>query len=255
MSTPGGNAASELGAQMPPNGRFRLKVRIGRAPICISGKCGCESSLSGEIKCSGKATAKTDISFEKGGAFGLASPAWCEDGGTAGKQALKKAGGDIGLFSFARRREIGGYGAPFDAFAQIPDGKAEIKIGGKPAAPGMGKSAIMPAGLPHPLGLRKISICRLPYPGRWAAFLKRQSAVPESRRLGGPFQSPRGRGFLRAGRPPTRHAYPPDARRAKAGSGKIQTVLTQAKNPPRRQRARARRHAGCETAYFFARSS
>lgn len=106
MSTPGGNAASELGARMPPNGRFRLKVRIGRDPICISGKCGCESPLSGEIKCSGKATAKTDISFEKGGAFGLASPAWCEDGGTAGKQALKKAGGDIGLFSFARRREI-----------------------------------------------------------------------------------------------------------------------------------------------------
>lgn len=58
MSTPGGNAASELGARMPPNGRFKLKVRIGRDPICISGKCGCESPLSGGNKMLGKSDCK-----------------------------------------------------------------------------------------------------------------------------------------------------------------------------------------------------
>ena len=60
MSPVGAGTRSELGARILPNGHFRLKLTIGRDSFVISGKCDYGNSPSGNIKCTGKLTAKTD---------------------------------------------------------------------------------------------------------------------------------------------------------------------------------------------------
>lgn len=60
MSPLGENVTSELGARILPNGHFRLKLRIGRDSFAVFGKCDYGNSPSGDIKCEGKLTVKTD---------------------------------------------------------------------------------------------------------------------------------------------------------------------------------------------------
>lgn len=67
------------------------------------------------------------------------------------KQLIKMPTGNITLFAFDKGEGLSEHSAPFDAFVQILDGKAEIKIGGKPYILTEGQFIIMPANIPHAL--------------------------------------------------------------------------------------------------------
>jgi len=67
------------------------------------------------------------------------------------KQLLNKKAGTLTLFAFDKGEGLSEHTAPYDASVLILDGKAEIKIGGKPHKLKKGEMIIMPAGIPHSL--------------------------------------------------------------------------------------------------------
>jgi len=67
------------------------------------------------------------------------------------KQILNKKAGTLTLFAFDKGEGLSEHTAPYDASVLLLDGKAEIKIGGKPHKLKKGEMIIMPAGVPHSL--------------------------------------------------------------------------------------------------------
>jgi quercetin dioxygenase-like cupin family protein len=67
------------------------------------------------------------------------------------KQVIKAPTGNITLFAFDKGEGLSEHSAPFDAFVQILDGKAEIIIGGVPNIVKEGEFIVMPANIPHAL--------------------------------------------------------------------------------------------------------
>lgn len=59
--------------------------------------------------------------------------------------------GTVTLFAFERWQGLSEHTAPYDAIVQILDGKALIKIDGKPFSLKKGEMIIMPARKPHSL--------------------------------------------------------------------------------------------------------
>lgn len=72
-------------------------------------------------------------------------------GGVVSKQVLKREKGNITLFSFDKEQGLSEHSAPFDAFVQILEGEAEIRIDKQPVKLKAGESIIMPANIPHAL--------------------------------------------------------------------------------------------------------
>lgn len=70
-------------------------------------------------------------------------------GGVVSKQVLKREKGNITLFSFDKEQGLSEHSAPFDAFVQILEGEAEIRIDKQPVKLKAGESIIMPANIPH----------------------------------------------------------------------------------------------------------
>ncbi|KGN78701.1 cupin [Porphyromonadaceae bacterium COT-184 OH4590] len=73
------------------------------------------------------------------------------DGGVISKQVTKNSVGNITIFSFDKGQGLTEHTANFDAFVQILDGEAEIRIDGTPYLLKKGDSIIMPANRPHAL--------------------------------------------------------------------------------------------------------
>ena len=67
------------------------------------------------------------------------------------KQILNKKAGTLTLFAFDKGEGLSEHTAPYDATVMILDGKAAIRIGGKPHVLKKGEMIIMPAGIPHSL--------------------------------------------------------------------------------------------------------
>ncbi|MBF0217192.1 MAG: cupin domain-containing protein [Candidatus Omnitrophica bacterium] len=65
------------------------------------------------------------------------------------KTLLNKKSGTLTLFAFDKGQGLSEHTAPFDAVVYILDGKAELKIGGKPVIASPGEMVIMPANVPH----------------------------------------------------------------------------------------------------------
>lgn len=65
------------------------------------------------------------------------------------KQILVKKAGTLTLFAFAKGEGLSEHTAPYDASILILDGKAEIRIDGKPHRVKKGELIIMPAHIPH----------------------------------------------------------------------------------------------------------
>lgn len=59
--------------------------------------------------------------------------------------------GTVTLFAFDKGQGLSEHTAPFDALVYIVDGRAEIKISGKPSIVRKGEMIIMPANKPHAL--------------------------------------------------------------------------------------------------------
>ncbi|WP_080905856.1 cupin domain-containing protein [Parabacteroides sp. Marseille-P3160] len=72
-------------------------------------------------------------------------------GGIVSKQVMKNEAGNITLFSFDKGQGLSEHTAPFDAFVQILDGEAEIRIGGQPHRVKKGEAILMPANIVHAL--------------------------------------------------------------------------------------------------------
>lgn len=72
-------------------------------------------------------------------------------GGIVSKQVTKNKVGNITIFSFDKEQGLTEHTANFDAFVQILDGEAEIRIGGVPHLLKKGDCIIMPANIPHAL--------------------------------------------------------------------------------------------------------
>lgn len=87
----------------------------------------------------------------KGEAFSLAEHISYSPGSVVSKTMLKKDTGNITLFSFDAGQGLTEHTSPYDAVVHILDGKAEIKIGGKPQIVQAGQLLIMPADVPHAL--------------------------------------------------------------------------------------------------------
>lgn len=92
-----------------------------------------------------------DNIFEKGTILNLSQLIDYSEGGVVSKQILKSAPGNITLFSFYKGQGLTEHTAPFDAMVQIIEGKAEIKVGGKPFDLVAGETIIMPANISHAL--------------------------------------------------------------------------------------------------------
>lgn len=67
------------------------------------------------------------------------------------QEIVKKDTGTVTLFAFDKGQGLSEHTAPFDALVYIVDGRAEIKISGKPSIVRKGEMIIMPANKPHAL--------------------------------------------------------------------------------------------------------
>jgi quercetin dioxygenase-like cupin family protein len=84
-------------------------------------------------------------------ALGLADLVSYQEGSVVSRTLLDKKAGTITVFAFSAGEGLSEHTAPFDAFVQIIDGKAEITVDGVLHAVGSGQIIIMPANKPHAL--------------------------------------------------------------------------------------------------------
>ncbi len=66
-------------------------------------------------------------------------------------QILNKKAGTLTLFAFGQGEGLSEHTAPYDASVMVLDGKAELRIGGKPHVVKKDEMIIMPANVPHSL--------------------------------------------------------------------------------------------------------
>jgi quercetin dioxygenase-like cupin family protein len=72
-----------------------------------------------------------------------------QTGAIVSRTLIKKPTGTVTLFAFDAGQELSEHTAPFDALAQILEGKAEITISGHPQHLTTGQIVMMPADKPH----------------------------------------------------------------------------------------------------------
>jgi len=74
-----------------------------------------------------------------------------QEGSVVSKTVINKKNGSVTLFAFYKGQGLSEHKAPYDALVQILDGKAEIKLSGKPYRLAKGEIILMPANQPHAL--------------------------------------------------------------------------------------------------------
>lgn len=89
--------------------------------------------------------------YEKSKVIALEESIDYATGGVISKQVTKNKAGNITLFSFDKGQGLTEHTANYDAFVQILDGEAEIRIGGAPHLLKKGDCIIMPANVSHGL--------------------------------------------------------------------------------------------------------
>lgn len=83
--------------------------------------------------------------------FDLATLLKYQSDAVVSRQIIKKNTGNVTLFAFDKDQGLSEHTAPFDALVYIVDGRAEIRIEGKPAVVKKGQMIILPANKPHAL--------------------------------------------------------------------------------------------------------
>lgn len=87
--------------------------------------------------------------FPKGEKFSFSDSVAYADGSIVSKILLRSDKGNVTLFAFDQGEVLSEHTAPYDAIAQILDGKSEVIIDGKTHELIAGESIIMPANVPH----------------------------------------------------------------------------------------------------------
>lgn len=108
-----------------------------------------------EIRLNNRKQTMTKETYPKATVLDISASVEYSDGGIISKQVLKNEVGNITLFSFDQGQGLSEHTAPFDAFVQILEGEAEIRIGGQPLLLKAGRSVIMPANVSHALHATK----------------------------------------------------------------------------------------------------
>jgi quercetin dioxygenase-like cupin family protein len=78
-----------------------------------------------------------------------------QPGSVVSREIIRKDIGTITIFSFDAGQGLSEHTAPYDAFVNILDGEAVIRIEGKPHTVKKGEFIIMPANKPHSLHAEK----------------------------------------------------------------------------------------------------
>lgn len=78
-----------------------------------------------------------------------------QDGAVVSKEVFKNKSGTITLFAFAQGQGLSEHKTPFDAFAYIIDGEADITVSGILTKVNAGEIVHMPAGKLHSLKANK----------------------------------------------------------------------------------------------------
>ncbi len=74
-----------------------------------------------------------------------------QQGAVVSKTLVEKETGTVTLFAFDVGQSLSEHTAPFDALAQVTEGRAEILIAGIPHLVGEGEMLVMPANKSHAL--------------------------------------------------------------------------------------------------------
>lgn len=74
-----------------------------------------------------------------------------QQGSVVSRTIMNEKGGTVTLFAFAEGQGLSEHTAPYDAFAYILDGEAEVTISGQEIKVKKGEMVIMPANKPHAL--------------------------------------------------------------------------------------------------------
>ena len=70
-------------------------------------------------------------------------------GSVVSRTLARKPTGTITLFAFDQGQGLSEHSAPYDAFVQVVDGAAMLRIGGNDVMAKAGEVVVMPANIPH----------------------------------------------------------------------------------------------------------
>jgi quercetin dioxygenase-like cupin family protein len=84
-------------------------------------------------------------------AAGLVELATYVPGAVVSKTLIDKPVGTITVFAFEAGQGLSEHTAPYDAFVQVLDGSARIRIAGQEREVAVGQVIVMPANVPHAL--------------------------------------------------------------------------------------------------------
>jgi quercetin dioxygenase-like cupin family protein len=70
-------------------------------------------------------------------------------GAVVSRTLAKSKAGTLTVFAFDQGEELSEHTAPFDAYVQVLDGRAELIIGGESTLSEAGETVLMPAHVPH----------------------------------------------------------------------------------------------------------
>ncbi len=87
--------------------------------------------------------------FEPGTTFRFPESVEYSTDGIVSKRVIDRPAGTVTLFAFDKGQKLSTHSAPYDAMAQVVEGKAEIVIDNNPNHLSAGDTIVMPAGIPH----------------------------------------------------------------------------------------------------------
>lgn len=92
---------------------------------------------------------KPTVHIEGAVALNLAELTQYQQGSIVSRTLLQDETGTLTVFSFDEGQALSEHTVPFNAFINVPDGEAEIAVGGKPVIVRAGEIVLMPGGVPH----------------------------------------------------------------------------------------------------------
>lgn len=84
-----------------------------------------------------------------GEALELAGMVEYAEGAVVSRTLAESGAGTITLFAFDAGEGLSEHSAPYDAWVQVLDGRAELTVGGQSVIAGCGQIVRMPADVPH----------------------------------------------------------------------------------------------------------
>ena len=104
-------------------------------------------SRLGQGEDSPRPSSKTEIAAAE--VVRVAELANYQKGSVVSRILIRRDKGKVTLFAFDEGQDLSEHTAPFDAWAYVLEGRAEIRIAGQPFSLSAGDAILMPANQPH----------------------------------------------------------------------------------------------------------